>query len=127
MTATKLDWLQAIDRGGVVKSRTEHFGYEMPGFAKHLRTWGEAGVVKLKKVNKVDNYGTTCIFIGYANHHSGTCYCMWDPETGGVHETRDILWLHRMYWTDKLDKTGLLELLNGYGRGRHHRNAQETQ
>ena len=66
-------------------------------------------MVKLKKVNKVDNYGTTCIVIGYANHHSGTCYRMWDPETGGVHKTRDILWLHWMYWTNKLDKTVLLE------------------
>ncbi len=70
--------------GRVVKSRIEHFGYKVPGFAQHLRMWGKAGVVKSKKVNKVHNYGTTCIFIGYVNHHSVTCYRMWDPEMGGV-------------------------------------------
>ncbi len=106
---TKLDWLQTIKQEGVIKTRIEHFGYKVPGFGKHLRTWGGKGVVKLKKVNKVDNYSTTCIFIGCVNHHSNICYRMWDPETSRVHETCDILWLHQMFWTDKLAKAVLLE------------------
>ena len=28
---------------------------------------------------------------------------------GGLHETHDVLWLHWMYWSDRLDKTVLLE------------------
>ena len=54
----------------------EHFGYALPRFAKHLKTWDEAGTVKLEKVNKVDNYGVTCFFVGYANNHKGICYRM---------------------------------------------------
>ena len=101
MTVTKLNWLQILELDGVEKTRIEHYGYDVPGFAKHLRTWGEAGTIKLKKVNKVDNYGVTCIFVGYANHHEGCCYRMWDPNTGQVHESRDVIWLHRMYWTTR--------------------------
>jgi hypothetical protein len=94
MTVTKLDWLQAVEINQVLKSRIEHYGYPLPRFAKHLRTWGEAGTVMLKKVNKVENYGVTCMFIGYANNHEGGCYRMWNPHKNSVHETRDVTWLH---------------------------------
>lgn len=97
-TATELDWLLAKEIGGVVKARIEHFGYPLPRFTKHLRTWGEAGTVKLIKVNKVDNYGATCVFIGYASNHEGICYRMWNPLKRSIHETRDVVWLHRMYF-----------------------------
>ena len=90
--------------------RIEHFGYNVPGFTKHLRTWGEAGTIKLKKLYKVENYGVTCIFVGYANHHEGCCYRMWGPNTGHVHESCDVIWLHCMYWTDKNNSSELLEL-----------------
>ena len=54
MPVTKLNRLQILELDGVEKTRIEHFGYDVPGFAKHLRTWGEAGTIKLQKVNKVD-------------------------------------------------------------------------
>ena len=73
MTVTKLDQLQVIDINGVEKARIKHFGYPLPGFLKHLHTWGEAGTIKLAKQNKVENYGLTCIFVGYANHHESIC------------------------------------------------------
>ena len=101
MTVTKLNWLQIIKLEGVEKMQIDHFGYDVPGFAKYLRTWGEAGTIKLKKVNKVNNYGVTCIFVGYANHHEGCCYHMWNTTTGQVHESHDIIWLQQMYWTEK--------------------------
>ena len=55
-------------------------------------------MVKIAKVNKVDNYGVTCVFVGYANNHEGICYRMWNPLKNSVHETRDVVWLHQMYF-----------------------------
>ena len=74
MMVMKLDWLQVIDINGVEKAQIEHFGYSLPGFTKHLHTWGEVGTIKLAKQNKVENYGLTCIFVGYANHHESIFY-----------------------------------------------------
>jgi hypothetical protein len=85
-------------------------------FCKHmqqrafcLHTWGEAGTIKLQNLNKVDNYGVTCIFVEYANHHEGCCYRMWDPNIRHVHKLHDIIWLHRMFWNDKNTSSELLE------------------
>ena len=66
---TKPSLLQILEVDGVEKTRIENFGYDVPGFAKHLHTWGEAGTIKLQKFNKVDKYGVTCIFVGYADYH----------------------------------------------------------
>ena len=74
MTVTKLDWLQAVEINSVAKPHIEHFGYLLEQFTKHARTWGEAGTIKLQKVNKVDDYGITCVFVGYANIHKGIGY-----------------------------------------------------
>ncbi len=73
---------------------------KLPGFAKNLRTWGEAGVVKLKNkaTPKIADRGKQCMFVGYAKQHSGDCFRMWNPSTGGYHETRDVIWLNRMYY-----------------------------
>ena len=38
------------------------------------------------------------MFIGYALDHEGDCYRMWNPKTNRVHETRDVVWLKRMYY-----------------------------
>ena len=86
-TAAKLDWLTTINLKGVEKARIEHFGMKIPGFAKHLRTWGEAGTIKTGKDGKVGDRGATCMFIGYANNHEGDCYRMWNPTTNRVSET----------------------------------------
>jgi hypothetical protein len=45
-TVTSLD-LMSSD-GGVIDTRCVHWGGKNPAFAKHLKTWGEAGSVKLK-------------------------------------------------------------------------------
>jgi hypothetical protein len=54
---------------GIKKTRIEHYGLDLPHFAKHLRTFGKAGTVKIGKKNKVNNYGTMCIFIGCASRY----------------------------------------------------------
>ena len=38
------------------------------------------------------------IFIDYAKNHAGDCYCIYNPVTGYMTETRDIAWLHDMYY-----------------------------
>ena len=48
-TATDLDGLLLSTLNGLTKTRYEHAFGKNPKFAKHLRTWGEAGTVKTKK------------------------------------------------------------------------------
>ena len=62
--------------------------------------WGEAGVVTLKnKIHtKLQDKGTTCIFVGYAKHHAGDVYEMWNPTTLNVHTMCDATWLNRMFY-----------------------------
>ena len=36
--------------------------------------------------------------IGYANYHGGNVYRMFNPFTGRVSETRDVIWLQRMLY-----------------------------
>ena len=36
--------------------------------------------------------------MGYALNLSGDTYQMWDPITSQVHETQDVIWLHRMFY-----------------------------
>jgi hypothetical protein len=91
-TATLLDGLTATTIGGVTDTRYVHWGGANPSFAKHLKTWGEAGTVKIKiKVTpRVADRGVQCMMVGYAPHHDGDCYMMWDPHTQRIHESRDI-------------------------------------
>ena len=100
LTASKLDGLAIVDINGEKKTRYEHFFGKLPGFAHHLRTWGEAGTVKVasKTSPKILNRGVTCMMVGYSTGHAGDCYDMWNPSTGTVYVTRDVVWLQRMYF-----------------------------
>ena len=102
-TATKLDGLMVIEWKGKVATKYEHWCGQNPKFAKYLRTWGEAGVVttKSKTQPKPSDRGTTCMFIGYAHDHDGDVYQMWNSSTNRVLTTRDVIWLHRMYYPSK--------------------------
>jgi len=103
-TATDLDALAAIELDGVLQPRVKHWSGKMPAYANHLKTWGEAGTVKTKNkmTTKIEDRGITCMFVGYAKQHSGDCYRMLNLNTMGIHETRDIIWLHRMFFPPKL-------------------------
>ena len=98
--ATHLDGLTVVELNGVMKTRYEHFVGQNPMFAKHLRTWGEAGTVKIKTSTspKLNDKGTHCMFVGYTYNHPGDCYRMYDPKTGRTRETRDVIWLKRMFY-----------------------------
>ena len=99
-TATKLDGLTVLKIGNKEATRYEHWGVENPKFTKHMRVWGESGVVKVKKVGtpKLANRGVNCMFVGYASEHAGDCYRMYNEDTQRVHVTRDVRWLNRMYY-----------------------------
>jgi hypothetical protein len=36
--------------------------------------------------------------VGYSTDHAVDCYQTWDPVTGCVHDTRDVTWMHRMFF-----------------------------
>ena len=98
--ATQLDRLTVVEVEGITKTCNEHFVGQNPMFAKHLRTWGEAGTVKIKTSMspKLNNKGTHCMFIGYTYNHLGDCYKMYNVKTRRTCETHDIIWLKQMFY-----------------------------
>ena len=77
-TATLLDGLTVCEIDGKKATRYEHWCGRNPAFAKHLRTWGEVGTVKVKTKTspKLADKGKHCVFVGYAESHDGDCYRM---------------------------------------------------
>jgi hypothetical protein len=82
-TATDLDSLVVTTVGTKKATRHEHFNGNNPKWMKFLRTWGEAGTVKVKTKTtpKLADRGVHCMFIGYADDHDGNVYRMWNPKT----------------------------------------------
>ena len=99
-TATLLDMLLIVEIDGEKKLHVEHWSGNKPEYALNLHMWGEAGAIKLKTqmTSKLEDRGVQCMFIGYTKDHAENVYCMWDSDTSGIHETRDIIWLKRMYF-----------------------------
>jgi hypothetical protein len=97
-TATVLDGLQVITLDGIIDTRYKHWCGTNPKLVEHLCTWGEVRTVNLKEIGtpKIADRGIQCRMVGYSTDHTSDCYKMWDPVTGGVHKTRDIIWLKRM-------------------------------
>ena len=54
--------------------------------------------MKVPKDGKVKARGVTCVIIGYSSDHERNCYRMWNPETGRVVLSRDVTFLHHMYF-----------------------------
>ena len=52
-----------------------------------------------EKIKNLGIRGIPMIFIGYAKNHAGDCYCMCSHIIGYMKETRDIMWLHCMYYS----------------------------
>ncbi len=79
---------------------------------KYLRTFGEAGIVKIGKDGKVGDRGITMVFVGYADKHAGYCYRMYNPVTSRVSVTQDVIWSGRMYFmNENCEKTKLLPVI----------------
>ena len=103
-TALVLDGLMVVTVNGVTKTLYKHFYSKLPKLVQYLHAWGEASVVKIWSLAtpKVSDHGVPCIFVGYAKSHPGNMFQMFNPATGGIHETRDVLWLRCMYFKKPL-------------------------
>ena len=104
-----MDGLVMCDIKGVIKTRYEHFYKTFPNWAHNLRTWGEAGVVKIKTTTspKMNMKGVTCMFAGYDKQHSADSYLMWSVDPNFVYVSRDVIWLQRMFFRYNWKSYGL--------------------
>ncbi len=75
VTATKIDSIMN-ERGE--PSPHQRFYVESPAFEKHLKLFGQVGVVTLKPGRsikaKLEDRGNKCLFLGYAANHAGNVY-----------------------------------------------------
>jgi hypothetical protein len=112
-TATDLDSLVVTTVGENKATRHEHFNGKNPKWMKFLRTWGEAGTVKVKTKTtpKFADRGVHCMFIGYADDHDGDVYRMWNPKTERVHITWDVIWMKQMMFTKGVEDA-VIEIKN---------------
>jgi hypothetical protein len=96
-TSALLDSFVVVTCNDIEDTRFVHWGGSNPNFTNNLRVWGEASTVKIKTKTKMtpklDDHGVQCMFVGYALRHTGDTYRMWDPKTGGVHVSWDVIWL----------------------------------
>jgi hypothetical protein len=104
-----LDWLTVVTIDGAMAMKIKHFSNSIPAFVKHLRTFGEAGVVTIVGTikKKVDMRGLLCLMGGYCTDRAGNCYKMYDPINNNVYFTRDVLWLNKM----NFEKNGEIDSL----------------
>ena len=63
-----------------------------------LKNMGRRWYSVYRKNGKGGNRGIPMVFIGDAKNHAGDCYHMYNLNTGYMTETRDITWLHHMYY-----------------------------
>jgi hypothetical protein len=99
--------------------------------------FGEVGAVTTKeKIQaKLRNQGTTCMFVGYTEHHSRDVYRMLNLTTNSKINSRDIIWLNKTYKEWKENKTtifnvedDILELPTGVNKVKLIKNAtKETE
>ena len=67
-------------------------------YMKHLRSFGEIGVVAIhegkKMRSKLDTRGKTSMLVGYADEHAGDVYRFINIQTKKVILSRDVQWLN---------------------------------
>jgi hypothetical protein len=92
------------------ETRFVHMFGKTPEWAKHLRTFGEAGTVKIKTdtTPKLHDRGVQCMFVGYAENHKGGVYRIWNPKTRKIHITRDVIFLKRMLFQTTVDEVSVV-------------------
>jgi hypothetical protein len=79
-------------------TKIEHYGHPLPNFTRYLSTWGEARIINTSKDGKNKDQEVTGMFVGYTSNHEGDCYKMRNPKTKKISETRDVVFLKRMFF-----------------------------
>jgi hypothetical protein len=89
------------------KSPFEWLYGEKPKLHDNLKMFREVGVVTTKEriKAKLSNRGTTCMFVGYTEHHSRDVYRMLNLTTNSIINSRDIIWLNKTYKELKENKS----------------------
>ena len=97
------DMLEVVTVAGVTKTKHEFIYGERPQWTAHMQVAGMAGVVKTHTLDtpKVSARGQTCMFVCYAKDHAKDCYVMFNPQTLKTIYSRDVLWLNRIYFSDR--------------------------
>jgi hypothetical protein len=85
---------------------------EIPKLRDNLKIFGEVGVVTTEeKIQaKLSNQGTTCMFVGYTEHHSRDVYRILNLTTNSMINSRDIIWLNKTYREWKQNKTTIFNV-----------------
>jgi hypothetical protein len=85
----------------------ELFHGEKPTLHDNLKIFCEVGVVTTKEKIQANltNRGTTCIFVGYTEHHSRDVYRMLNLTTNEIINSREIIWINKTYREWKNNKT----------------------
>jgi hypothetical protein len=75
-----------------------------PKIHNNLKFFGEVGFVTTEeKIEaKLSNQGTTCLFVGYTDHHSRDLYRMLNLTTNSIINPCDIIWLKKTYKSGKM-------------------------
>ena len=88
------------------------FGVDAP-LSKNLRTFGKIRIIanEQKKIkSKLDNRGSSCIFIGYSTTHEIDVLCFYDTTTKHIRLSRNVAWLDKNYGIQKGPKTNIIKL-----------------
>jgi hypothetical protein len=82
-----------------LKSPFELLFGEKPTLHDNLKIFGEVGAVTTKDKIQADlsNRVTTCMFVGYTEHHSRDFHRMLNLTTNSIIKFRGIIWLNKTY------------------------------
>ena len=91
-TATKIH--NAVPNHGNGGTSPDMLWYgEHPKILNHLVQWGSIGYVTNRGARKkLDPKSTKMVFMGYAEGHAGDVFKMYNPATGRIIATRDVIW-----------------------------------
>ena len=98
-TTTKIE-VTMTDNSGE-PSPYETFYEKAAPYAKHLKTFGEVGIVtnheNKKARGKLEDQGKSCILLRYLEKHTGRVYWMLNLKTKKIIYFRVIMWLGKSY------------------------------
>ena len=105
ITATNLDMLLVFEVEDSRAMTCVHWTGSVTRFEEHLRTLGEVGTVTTKtgSTHKPRDRGVHCMFVGYTEGHTGDFYQMWNPYTNKVYESKDAIFLNRIFYETQDD------------------------